>query len=164
MTDIPRYHAQPATLDPSQELPDQDERPLAQGHDDEAASEVAEAHDKHREAVEAEARAREEAAAKGEPAPGEPQQPGEGAEEPSEQPAEGDQGGEGEQPTESPSEQPVEQPSEQPNEEDDDDVPSGTIDGVLAWVGDDHDRAQRALDAERAGQNRSTLVTQLEAI
>jgi hypothetical protein len=156
MTDIPRYHAQPATLDPSQELPDQDERPLAQGHDDEASSEVAEAHDKHREAVEAEARAREEAAAKGEPAPGEPQQPGEGAEEPSEQPAEGE-------PSEPPSEQPAEQPSEQPNE-DDEDVPSGTIDGVLAWVGDDHDRAQRALDAERAGQNRSTLVTQLEAI
>jgi outer membrane biosynthesis protein TonB len=160
MTDIPRYHAQPATLDPSQELPDQDERPLAQGHDDEASSEVAEAHDKHREAVEAEARAREEAAAKGEPAPGEPQQPGEGAEEPSEQPAEGEPS---EPPSEQPAEQPVEQPSEQPNE-DDEDVPSGTIDGVLAWVGDDHDRAQRALDAERAGQNRSTLVTQLEAI
>jgi hypothetical protein len=134
-------------------VPESDERPLAQGHDEEAADEVAEAHEQHKQTVEAEARAREEAAAKGEPAPGDPQQPGEGDEgdEPSEQPSEGEQ----------PSE-PGEQPSEQPSEGDD--VPSGTIDEVLGWVGDDHDRAQRALDAERAGQNRSTLITQLEAI
>jgi hypothetical protein len=96
MTDIPRYHAQPATLDPSQDVPEPDERPLAQGHDEEAADEVAEAHEQHKETVEAETRARDEAAAKGEPAPGEPKQPGEGdsegdeGEQPSEQPAEGE--------------------------------------------------------------------------
>jgi hypothetical protein len=44
------------------------------------------------------------------------------------------------------------------------DVPQGTIAEVLAWVGDDPGRARAALDAERAGQNRSTLINQLEAI
>jgi|SRR5262245_24273729 len=43
-------------------------------------------------------------------------------------------------------------------------VPAGTIAEVLAWVGDDPARAQQALDAELAGQNRSTLISQLEAI
>jgi len=49
-------------------------------------------------------------------------------------------------------------------ETDDDEVPNGTVQDVLDWVGDDSDRAQEALEAERAGQNRSTLITQLEAI
>lgn len=43
-------------------------------------------------------------------------------------------------------------------------VPEGTVNDVLDWVGDDPDRAQEALDAERSGQNRTTLVSQLEAI
>lgn len=43
-------------------------------------------------------------------------------------------------------------------------VPQGTMQDVLNWVGDDPGRAQEALDAERAGQNRSTLISQLEAI
>jgi hypothetical protein len=46
----------------------------------------------------------------------------------------------------------------------DDDVPEGSIDTVLAWVGDDPGRAQQALDAEQAGQQRTTLITKLEAI
>jgi hypothetical protein len=47
---------------------------------------------------------------------------------------------------------------------DDSDVPQGSSDTVLAWVGDDRDRAARALEAERAGQQRSTLIAKLEAI
>jgi hypothetical protein len=47
---------------------------------------------------------------------------------------------------------------------DDDAVPDGTVDEVLDWVGDDRSRASRALTAERAGQNRTTLVSKLEAI
>lgn len=46
----------------------------------------------------------------------------------------------------------------------DDEVPEGSINDVMSWVGDDPDRAQRALDAERAGLNRTTLIAQLEAI
>lgn len=41
-------------------------------------------------------------------------------------------------------------------------VPTGTVDEVLAWVGRDLDRAARALAAERAGKNRSTLVAELQ--
>lgn len=48
--------------------------------------------------------------------------------------------------------------------DDTDPVPTGSIDDVLAWVGDDHDRAQRALEAERAGQQRTTLIGKLEAL
>jgi hypothetical protein len=44
------------------------------------------------------------------------------------------------------------------------DVPQGTIAEVLDWVGEDPDRADLALQAEYLGQNRSTLITQLEAI
>jgi hypothetical protein len=43
-------------------------------------------------------------------------------------------------------------------------VPAGTIQDVLDWVGDDPTRAQAALDAERAGANRSTLIDKLAAI
>jgi hypothetical protein len=42
--------------------------------------------------------------------------------------------------------------------------PEGTIAEVLDWVGDDPARAREALDAEYDGQNRSTLIAQLEAI
>lgn len=45
-----------------------------------------------------------------------------------------------------------------------DDVPTGTIDSILTWVGNDADKADRALEKEREGQNRSSLITQLEAI
>jgi hypothetical protein len=40
--------------------------------------------------------------------------------------------------------------------------PEGTIEEVKAWVGDDPDRAQQALDAEEAGQQRQTLMAWLE--
>jgi hypothetical protein len=43
-------------------------------------------------------------------------------------------------------------------------VPDGTVQDVLDWVGDDPGRAQEALDAEQAGQARSTLIARLEAI
>jgi hypothetical protein len=42
------------------------------------------------------------------------------------------------------------------------DVPTGTIAEVLDWAGEDPARVQSALNAERAGQNRSTLITELE--
>jgi hypothetical protein len=44
------------------------------------------------------------------------------------------------------------------------DVPDGTVQDVLDWVGDDPGRAQAALDAEQAGAQRSTLITRLEAL
>lgn len=43
-------------------------------------------------------------------------------------------------------------------------APQGTIAEVLDWVGNDPARAREALDAEYAGPNRSTLISQLEAI
>lgn len=43
-------------------------------------------------------------------------------------------------------------------------VPDGTVTEVLDWVGDDPERAQAALVAEREGSNRSTLIAQLETI
>lgn len=44
-----------------------------------------------------------------------------------------------------------------------DEVPDGAIDVVLAWVGEDLDRARRALDAEQAegGKNRKGVVDPL---
>jgi hypothetical protein len=44
------------------------------------------------------------------------------------------------------------------------DVPAGTADEVLAWVGDDPRLAGLALTAEHAGKNRSTLLGQLERL
>jgi hypothetical protein len=43
-------------------------------------------------------------------------------------------------------------------------VPEGSIKTVLAWVGDDRAKAQAALDAEKDGQQRSTLIKELEDI
>ena len=44
-------------------------------------------------------------------------------------------------------------------------VPAGSVDDVLRWVGDDHGRAAAALDAERARDKpRSTLVGTLESM
>lgn len=39
-----------------------------------------------------------------------------------------------------------------------------SIDDVKAWVGDDYVKAERALEAERAGKNRASLVTWLEKV
>ncbi len=44
---------------------------------------------------------------------------------------------------------------------DPDAVPAGTVDEVLAWVGDDPGRAARALEAELSGKNRASLVAAL---
>jgi hypothetical protein len=43
-------------------------------------------------------------------------------------------------------------------------VPEGSIKTVLAWVGDDKAKAEAALDAEKSGQKRTTLVKELEDI
>lgn len=44
-------------------------------------------------------------------------------------------------------------------------VPEGTAAEVMAWVGDDADRAQRALDAEnKADRPRVTLIDDLERV
>jgi hypothetical protein len=43
-------------------------------------------------------------------------------------------------------------------------VPEGTIDDVLEWVGDDSGRAREAYLAEVEGKGRSTLLTRLDAI
>jgi hypothetical protein len=43
-------------------------------------------------------------------------------------------------------------------------VPEGTVQEVLDWVGNDPASARAALDKERAGQNRATLTSKLEAI
>jgi hypothetical protein len=43
-------------------------------------------------------------------------------------------------------------------------VPEGSVKTVLGWVGDDATRAQKALDAETKGENRSSLISKLEAI
>ncbi len=42
-------------------------------------------------------------------------------------------------------------------------VPEGTVDEILDWVGDDSEKAQKALDAENEKSNpRKTLVSALE--
>lgn len=43
-------------------------------------------------------------------------------------------------------------------------VPAGSINEVLAWVDGDKERAQEALDAEKEGAGRKTLVKGLEEI
>lgn len=40
----------------------------------------------------------------------------------------------------------------------------GRVGDVLAWVGDDPERAQRALESEVSGKKRSTLITELERL
>lgn len=55
-------------------------------------------------------------------------------------------------------------PGETPSAASDDEVPDGTVEEVLAWVGDDKDRAARALDAELDGKDRTTLVEALEGL
>jgi hypothetical protein len=133
------YHTQPHTLDPNKEPPeDVANVPLAQGHDDDDRDDVAEAQARHRDQVQAEREARDEALEAGEPEPGAPR-------------AAGDHAG---------SDEPAEGSDE--TSTDDSCPPSGTIEEVKAWVGDDPERAQQALDAERDGSNRQTLVAYLE--
>lgn len=43
-------------------------------------------------------------------------------------------------------------------------APEGSIKEVLAWVGTDATRAQTALDAEKAGEKRVSLISKLEAL
>lgn len=43
-------------------------------------------------------------------------------------------------------------------------VPEGSVKKVLDWVADDATKAQAALDAEIAGENRSSLISKLNAI
>jgi hypothetical protein len=40
-------------------------------------------------------------------------------------------------------------------------VPKGSVQDVLAWVGDDDDRRTAALVAERDGKQRTTLISAL---
>lgn len=40
-------------------------------------------------------------------------------------------------------------------------VPDGTVAEVLDWAGDDPDRRQAALEVERAGKNRKTVIEAL---
>lgn len=50
-------------------------------------------------------------------------------------------------------------------EQDENAVPSGTTKEVLAWVGEDKDRAQRALDKEKADKKpRTGLTKELEEL
>ena len=53
-----------------------------------------------------------------------------------------------------------------PDQGDPEAVPDGTIDEVLAWVGEDADRADRAADAERARGDRvrKTLLEKLAEV
>lgn len=43
-------------------------------------------------------------------------------------------------------------------------VPTGTISEVTEWVGEDKERAQAALETEKNGANRKTLITTLESL
>jgi hypothetical protein len=43
-------------------------------------------------------------------------------------------------------------------------APKGTAKEVLAWVGDDPQRARTALEAEQAGRQRSSLIAELERL
>lgn len=43
-------------------------------------------------------------------------------------------------------------------------VPEGSIKDVLGWVGEDPTKAKAALDAETSGEQRKTLVKELNAI
>lgn len=43
------------------------------------------------------------------------------------------------------------------------DVPQGTVSEVMSWVGDDAERCDLAIAAEKVGKQRATLLTSLEA-
>jgi multidrug resistance efflux pump len=138
----PQYHKQPTTFDPTKDdIPE--EAPLAQGHSRELADEVREADIEHTEAVRAENEQASEREAQGLSPQVGPREPGDHA---------------GEDTETDTAETTYEAPSES------EDVPQGSVEEIKTWAGDDPERAQRALDAERAGQNRSTLVAHLEGI
>lgn len=59
----------------------------------------------------------------------------------------------------------TEEEAEDTEEESGDEVPDGTVDEVKEWVGDDPEKAQKALDAENESDTpRSTLVDHLEGL
>jgi hypothetical protein len=154
-TDV-HYHTQPHTLDPAKEPPENTENlPLAQGHDEDDAADVREAQAAHRDQVRSEQEARDDATEAGEPEPGAPRAPGDhaGSDEGSDDGASSDD-------ADVTDEESTTESATETTEEDG--PPSGTIEEVKAWVGDDPERAQQALDAEREGQNRQTLVSYLE--
>jgi hypothetical protein len=67
-------------------------------------------------------------------------------------------------PAETPAEA-VSQAELEPNAGAEENVPEGTTAEILAWVGDDKDRAQRALDTENADEKpRKGLTGDLEAL
>lgn len=62
-----------------------------------------------------------------------------------------------------PADEQTDGPGKTPGE--DGEVPDGTADAVLTWVGEDSERAQRALDAETGRDHpRSTLVDKLRKL
>lgn len=140
------YHHAPHTLDPDKELPDQEEVAPAAGHDGQMAEEVRELQEEHKQGVQEAEQLAQERQEEGVPEP--PYEAGhEGGTPPEEQ---------GEDvPETTPEAQPAEGGSSQG-------PPEGTINEVLDWVGDDQDRARQALEAERDGQNRQTLISELE--
>jgi hypothetical protein len=111
-----------------------DDAPLAQGHTEEKAAQTREAIEEHKQAVED--TPEEEVTAR---------KPGDHA---------------GSDQTEDE----TEDEAGETTGSDDDCAPSGTIEEVKAWVGEDSERAQKALDAERSGQNRPTLIAYLEGV
>jgi hypothetical protein len=132
---IPHYHYQASTLDERVEIPE--DAPLAQGHDDDKAAEVKQASDAFRDAAAEQKRVEAERAEQREA-----ERRVQGDER---QTAQSDQ-------------------SDEPQSQEDD-VPDGSIDDVLGWVGDDHERAQRALEAENEKTSpRTSLVSKLETI
>jgi hypothetical protein len=134
-----QYHDAPHTLDSERDI-DEDAPPSA-GHDEQAAEVVRERDADFTEGVQEE---RERLAQDGEVGPGDPT-------------LEKDEDG-----------VPVEKDDESKQvtttttTTQDSDVPDGTIGEVLDWVGDDPDKADRALQVERTGQNRSSLISELE--
>lgn len=151
-----RYHDQAYTLDPNVEIPD--DAPQAVGHDEEGAEHVKERSDAFREdaqaAVEAQAQADQEWAER-DPKPTPSELLAERGHEPAPDDASTSQGGDPD----------ATDDSDEPQTESggaSDGPPDGTVQDVLDWVGDDPDRAQTALDAEQAGQNRATLIAELE--
>ena len=129
-----RYHEAGHTLDPSN--PIEDDAPRAASTSEAEAEAIKTASEEHADAVEAETEAAAERAA--------------------------------EQRTDLKPSETLQARGLEPTPEDDmattedDGVPDGTVTDVLDWAGDDQDRIQQALNAERAGQNRATLIAELE--
>jgi hypothetical protein len=141
---IPHYHYQAATLDERVEIPE--DAPLAQGHDDDKAAEVKQASDAFRDAAAEQKRVEAERAEQREAE----------RRDQAERRVQGDE----RQTAQSDQSDQSDEPQSQ-----DDDVPDGSIDDVLGWVGDDHERAQRALEVENEKSSpRTSLVSKLETL